>query len=295
MCAITSGAAHVRDLTCDSMPGSKKDERRAFLDAKKREIAARAMMSYPSSSELEVREVEAFARLFDVLDGPIVIRHPHADLRLELTALLGPRISYLIAIGDYELTDLELIAEHVKKGDRVIELGGGAGLTAALSAKTSGQPVVVAEPDERLFPLIRRQVELNGGTVSFEHGAVLGAGVGGVDRKSAPASIDFFLDEEIWFSSMKKDVEAHGERERIKVTVPVLSADALFAKHAPTVAMIDVEGAEREIFAQPLTQAHKPRLLLIEIHFPHYGEKVGAEVIQSVVDQEPGESGAKRN
>ena len=257
------------------MPGSKKDERRAFLDAKKAEIGSRAMMSYPSSSELEVREVEAFARLFDVLEGPIVIRHPHADLRLELSAILGPRISYLIAIGDYELTDLELIAEHVKKGDRVIELGGGAGLTAALSAKTSGHPVVVVEPDERLFPLISRQVVLNGGAVTFEHGAVLGAG--------APKTVDFYLDEEIWFSSMKEEVLAHGERERIKVTVPVLSADALFAKHRPTVAMIDVEGAEREIFAKPL--AHKPRLLLIEIHFPHYGERVGAEVIQSVVDQ----------
>jgi FkbM family methyltransferase len=267
------------------MPGSKKEERRAFLDEKKREIGERAMMSYPSSSELEVREVEAFARLFDVLDGPIVIRHPHADLRLELNALLGPRISYLIAIGDYELTDLELIAEHVKKGDRVIELGGGAGLTAALSAKTSGHAVVVVEPDERLFSLIRRQVELNGGTVSFEHGAVLGEDGASGARSAAERTIDFYLDEEIWFSSMKEEVLAHGERQRIKVTVPVLSADALFAKHTPTVAMIDVEGSEREIFAKPLTDATKPRLLLIEIHFPHYGERTGAEVIQSVLDQ----------
>ena len=222
MCAITSGAAHVRDLTCDSMPGSKKDERRAFLDAKKREIAARAMMSYPSSSELEVREVEAFARLFDVLDGPIVIRHPYADLRLELTALLGPRISYLIAIGDYELTDLELIAEHVKKGDRVIELGGGAGLTAALSAKTSGQPVVVAEPDERLFPLIRRQVELNGGTVSFEHGAVLGAGVGGADRNIMQGFRDVQQRRSNRFTFRKGSLEGtieRNERDRIYIGV----------------------------------------------------------------------------
>src|SRR5437588_6864309 len=134
------------------------EARRKFLTERKREVHARGLMAYPLVCEHEEREVEAFARLFDVLDGPIVIRHPHVDLRVELSTLIGPRLSYLIAIGDYELTDLELIETHLHQGDRVLELGGGAGLTAALSARLSGEPVVVAEADERLLPLIRRQV-----------------------------------------------------------------------------------------------------------------------------------------
>jgi FkbM family methyltransferase len=258
------------------MAGDKRAERRAFLEAKREEIHGRGLMTYPLSSELEVREVTAFERLFDALDGAIPIKHPFFDLSLELGPVLGPRISYLIAIGDYELGDLELLDRHVKKGDRVIELGGGAGLTAAFNAKRTGEPVVVAEPDERLFPVIRRQVELNGGTVSFEHGVVLG----GTQAKS----VDFFIDEEIWFSSMKKEVEAHGlERQRRKVNVPVLDAAALFAKHAPTIAMIDIEGAERELFATKV--ANLPKKLLVEIHSPHYGDRVAAEVVQSIVDQ----------
>jgi len=251
-------------------------DRRAFLEAKREEIHARGLRSYPVSSADEVREVLAFERLFDALDGPIPIKHPFFDLRLELGKVLGPRISYLIAIGDYELGDLELLDRHVKKGDRVIELGGGAGLTAAFNAKRTGQPVVVAEPDERLFAVIRRQVELNGGAVSFEHGVVLG----GTNAKT----VDFFIDEEIWFSSMKKEVEAHGlERERRKVTVPVLDAGALFAKHAPSVAMIDIEGAERDLFATKIANA--PKKLLVEIHSPHYGDTVAAQTIQAIVDQ----------
>jgi FkbM family methyltransferase len=254
---------------------SGKGERRAFLAEKKREIEARALMSYPAVSPLEEAEVNAFARLFDQLEEPIVVRHPHVDLRLALDPLLGPRISYLITIGDYELSDLLLIEQYVKEGDRVVELGGGAGLTAALNAKRTKNAVVVAEPDERLFPIIRRQVELNGGKVSFEHGAVL--------SKATSPTVDFFLDEEIWFSSMNPTVEAHGERSRIKATVPVLAIDALFQKHTPTVAMIDIEGAELKMFEAPL--AYKPRLLLIEIHAPHFGEAGAAHVVQAIVDQ----------
>lgn len=280
---VEGGAFLVADLASVVMDERTKNDpgavaRRAFLDAKRREIHGRGLMSYPVSSELEEHEVEAFARLFDVLDGPITIRHPHVDLRLELGAVLGPRISYLIAIGDYELGDLELLDVHVAKGDRVVELGGGAGLTAAFNAKRTGNAVVVAEPDERLFPVIRRQVELNGGAVSFEHGVVMARSA------SSPSTIDFFIDEEIWFSSMKEAVEAHGlERSRKKVTVPVLDVNAIFSKHTPTVAMIDIEGAERELFAAPLV--HKPKKILIEIHSPHYGEKAAAETVQSIVDQ----------
>jgi FkbM family methyltransferase len=252
-----------------------KGELARFLAEKRAEIGARALMSYPASSELETREVAAFQRLFDVLDGPFIIRHPHVDFRFELGRLLGPRVSYLIAIGDYELTDLELLQTHLVTGDRVMELGGGAGLTAAVSAKVSGSPVVVVEPDDRLFPLIRRQVELNGGSVSFEHGAILSG-------PEVPRSVEFYLDDEIWFSSMHASVDAHGERPRKRVEVPALGLAPLLEKHRPTVVMMDIEGAERGLFAQRL--AHLPRKILIEIHAPHYGERVAAEVVQSIVD-----------
>lgn len=138
-------------------------QRRRFLDERRAAVHARGLMAYPKEGADEGREITAFARLWDVLDAPVVIRHPHVDLRLELHPILGPRLAYLIAIGDYELTDLELIEAYVKPGDRVLELGGGAGVTAALAAKVSGLPLVVAEADERLFPVIRANVDGNAG------------------------------------------------------------------------------------------------------------------------------------
>lgn len=250
------------------------DAVRTFLTEKKREVDGRALMSYPSSSPTEQADLAAWAKLFQVLAGPILIRHPHAPLTLELSKVLGARVAYLISIGDYELGDLELLERYVQPGDRVMELGGGAGLTAAFSAKRSGERVVVVEPDRRLFEVIGRQVELNGGTVAFEHGAVLGP--------EAPPSIEFYLDEEVWFSSITPGVATHGERQREPVTVPVLQLGALLTKHRPTVLMCDIEGAEREAFVPALP--HRPRNILIEIHAPIFGEQDAAGVVQRLVD-----------
>ena len=257
------------------MDETRRGAAREFFDEKRREVRTRGLMAYPIESEAETNEIRAFERLFDVLAGPIPIRHPHFDLKLDLDPLLGPRVAYLIAIGDYELGDLELIERYVRTGDRVIELGGGAGLTAALNAKQTGNEVVVVEPDDRLFPIIRRQVELNGGTVRFEHGAVSAQAIRG--------ETDFFVDAEIWFSSTHREVKSHGERMRRKVSVPVVDLDALLSTHRPTVAMIDIEGAELELFDRPLAQ--KPRLIVVEIHTPHFGERAGAQLVQKICDQ----------
>jgi len=255
-----------------------KVARRRFLDDRRAAVGARGLMRYPDEDDGERREITAFARLWDVLDAPVVIRHPHVDLRLELPAILGPRLAYLIAIGDYELTDLELIEAHVRAGDRVMELGGGAGVTAALAAKVSGAPVVIAEADARLFPMIRANVEGNGGVVQFEHGVVVAGGGHG------EGTIDFYLDEDPWISSTSPGAGGRDDAPvRRRVSAPVLGLDELLARHTPTVLMIDIEGGERELLRAPMAQP--PRLVLVEIHTPHFGERAGAETIQALIDQ----------
>jgi FkbM family methyltransferase len=254
-----------------------KAARRRFLDDRVAAVAARGLMAYPAESAEEHREILAFARLWDVLDAPVVIRHPHFDLRLELPLILGPRLAYLIAIGDYELTDLQLIAAHVEAGDRVMELGGGAGVTAALAAKISGAPIVVAEADARLFGTIRANVEGNGGAVSFEHGVVTAGGGRG------DGTIDFYLDADPWISSTSPEAQGRADAPaRRKITAPVLGLDELLAKHRPTVLTIDIEGGERELLRAPF--AHPPRLVLVEIHTPHFGERAGAQTAQALID-----------
>ena len=52
---------------------------------------------------------------------------------------------YYFLVGDYEESDLELIRKHVQPGDKVLELGGGVGLTGALVGQVSGLPVTICE------------------------------------------------------------------------------------------------------------------------------------------------------
>lgn len=237
-------------------------------------VRARALMVYPTPPPEEAHGVKYLAALLPQLTAPVRMRHPFVDVEIELPAALGPRVFYLASVGEYELSDLALIQRYVKRGDSVMEVGGGIGLTAAVSAKMSGAPVVVVEPDERLFPIIRRQVELNGGAVSFVRGAVGAAG--------DSADVEFFLDEEVWFSSLRPTLAERGERPRVAIRVPRLALADVLAEHRPTVVMIDIEGAEEGLFdgAHP----HLPATLLLEVHFPILGEERGSRVLQSVID-----------
>jgi FkbM family methyltransferase len=254
-------------------PSGGEDVRSFFAD-KRREIAGRALMTYPQPAADEAAGVAVWARLLHLLEAPVLIRHPYVPLRIELSRAIGPRLAYLMSVGDYELGDLELLGRHVQPGDQVLELGGGAGLTAAMSAVRSGRPVVVVDANAALFPVIRRQVELNGGSVVLEHGAVMGASRG--------STVEFYVDEELWFSSTAPRVAAIGERPRVPVEVPVLALGDLLVRHRPTVLMVDIEGAEREVFVSPLP--HRPTTILVEIDAPIYGEREAAAVVQRIID-----------
>src|SRR5690606_39782295 len=71
-------------------------------------------------------------------------------------------MAYYDAMGDYEEADLELIEKLVMPGDRVLECGGGAGITGSLAAMHSGNPVTIVEPNEVMHDIIRQNVRLNG-------------------------------------------------------------------------------------------------------------------------------------
>ncbi|MFO0586827.1 MAG: FkbM family methyltransferase [Polyangiaceae bacterium] len=233
-----------------------------------------ALMSYPTPPPEEVQGVAYLAAVLPHLTAPVRVRHPFIDMEMELPKDIGPRIFYLASVGAYELSDLELLQRHVKAGDDVMEVGGGIGLTAALSAKISGRPVTVVEPDSRLFPIIRRQVEIANGEVRFLHAAVSAA--------EDLDEVDLFLDDEVWLSSLTEQDPARGERNRTKVRVPHRPLSELFDEHRPSAVMIDIEGAEEGLFERPYR--HLPERLLVEVHFPLLGEQRAMRVTQSILD-----------
>lgn len=241
----------------------------ALLQATAEEIERRALMSYPDPLKPSEADLTVMGLLLRQSVTPIVITHPTIDIRLELNDLLGSRICYLIATGDYEQHDLELIRDYVRQGDVVLECGGGAGVTTALLGKITGRTVNVVEPDPRLAALIRRNVELNNGVVSFTQACV---------TTVSGEMVTFHIAKEIWFSSLQLDAA----ETTATLSVPTTRLEDLVEEHRPSVLVMDIEGIESELFHASLDPA--PRLIIIEIHFPLLGSRVSSETVQRIID-----------
>jgi hypothetical protein len=93
-------------------------------------------------------------------------------------------------------------------------------------------------------------------------------------------SVPFFVADEPWFSTLF--VDSQRDTPKHKVDVPALDFRAILAKCMPTVLFVDIEGAERNLFAQPLP--HLPRLIMVEIHYPFLGSVDATRVVRNVID-----------
>lgn len=247
--------------------------RKAFLEAKRLEINRRGLMAYPKVTAEEIAGAEAMGNIMANMSEPLRLEHPHFHLKVELPAIVAPRLAYLISIGDYEQVDLEVIAEFVQEGDRVLDIGGGVGLTAALAASHSKAPVTVIEADKRLQPVIERQVSLNGGECCVVPRCVVSDG-------DTPDRVDFTLADEFWFSRVLPSTE---RRQGNVVSVETIGLTALIKDYAPDVLIVDVEGSEQGLFVAPLRV--RPRIVAIEIHYPLLGTRDATAVIQRIIDE----------
>lgn len=168
---------------------------------------------------------------------------------------------------DHERTVVSALRRHVRRGDRVVVVGGGWGTTTVVAARMThfeGE-VTTFEPSSEMLETIRRTIEINrvADLVTLEHAAI-----GSVSDSS----------ERIFG-------EGDGER-RPPSTIP--DCDVLD---------LDCEGAELEILRE---LECRPRLLTVEVH-PHLGpaqEEVAAELDRlgyEIVEASPVADGEIRN
>src|ERR1700690_2086247 len=106
-------------------------DRKMFLEAKLAEIRSRGLMAYPREAPDESPGTEVMERILATSQRSLQLRHPHFPLTVEIPKVVAPRIAYLLSIGDYEHSDLEIIGETVRQGDLVLDLGVAIGLTEA--------------------------------------------------------------------------------------------------------------------------------------------------------------------
>lgn len=169
---------------------------------------------------------------------------------------IDPRMSEFnirkLALGRHTDHERRLLARALAASDRVLELGGGIGMVAIECARRIGSDRVTSfEANPELEPLIRENYALNDVAPDLRM-AMVGP---------EPGSRAFHVSEKFSQSSVY-DV---GPATRT-VPVPVHAMAEVMAEIRPTVLVVDIQGAERELFGY--TDLTGVRLILVEQH-PH--------------------------
>lgn len=182
------------------------------------------------------------------------------------TGLAMPSILEKLAEGTYEADEARAADRCVRPGFRVLELGAGIGYVTALCAARAGPGNVMSvEANPDLLPVIEANLARNGlSGVTLIHGAATGPVEEG-------ATADFAVSQGYTGSSL----DGRGGRT---VRVPLVSVHELIRVHRPHVVLMDVEGAEADMFNRlwkcPL------RFCVMELH----PKKYPARTIKKIVD-----------
>lgn len=185
-------------------------------------------------------------------------------------AVLPQRIRALLRTEVYEAKEATAIEKLIRKGDVVMELGGGIGFMSTLVAtKTRAKSVHAFEANPQLIPYIQQVHALNKAQKAQVTHAVLGAENGEATFYVRPNFLASSL------SPMEDDTDV------TEVKVPALDVNAVIADLKPTVLICDIEGAEVDLLPQmDLTGL---RAVVIETH-PQWIGKDGIRKVFRCLD-----------
>jgi FkbM family methyltransferase len=180
-------------------------------------------------------------------------------------ALATPAIREKLGNGTYEEDEARGADRCVRPGFRVLELGAGIGYVTTICAQRAGpENVLSVEANPALLPVIEANLRRNGVSgVTLVHGAATGPVPEG-------ATGHFALSAGYTGSSL----EGKGQG----VEVPLISIHDLIRAHRPHVVLMDVEGAEAEMFNRPWKCPL--RFCVMELH----PKKYPASTIKKIVD-----------
>lgn len=186
------------------------------------------------------------------------------DVVLEIPdELLNVHLSKKMSEGSYESSESRAAQMRVKRGHRVLELGGGVGYISSVCAQiTDPSNILTVEANPATIPIIRNNLDLNGAKATkIVHGAVAGDGTEG-------ENVLFRTGKAFWGSSI---ADATSNPKEL-VEVPLLGIFELLNLHRPDVVIMDIEGAERYLFDQkwPRYVVH----VIMELHPRLYTQAV---------------------
>jgi len=189
--------------------------------------------------------------------------------------LLTGQLRASFTSGRYESSEADALGRHLRPKDRYLDLGAGAGYLLALAgAKLGASGVTGVEAGPDMVPVARENLRQNG----VEGAKILWGAI--VPDSFTDATVTFMLRRSFWASSL---TPPEGAANMTAVEVPALRFGALLQTVLPTVASIDIEGGELELFAIPLPDCL--RLIVMELHPAVYG-KAGVKQVFDALSQQ---------
>ncbi|MBV7408659.1 FkbM family methyltransferase [Maritimibacter sp. DP1N21-5] len=181
----------------------------------------------------------------------IALRVPNHALTAKLREALNS--------GRYEVNESRAIRRHLQPGDRVLDIGAGAGFVSIHAGRiVGGENVISVEGNPTMMAALRENLDRNGMTeTTVLHAAVVADGHEG-------DTVRFETRQAFWASGVAKDTTPDDKT----VEVPAVKLSELLAEFKPTVVSMDVEGAELHLCQQPWPDC--VRLLVMEIHTGQY-------------------------
>ncbi len=180
-----------------------------------------------------------------------------------------------IVNGDYERAEVELLIDLVQPRARVLELGGGLGFVASSVCKTrevDRYTMVEADPD--LVPLIERTLARNSVEgVDVRWGLIRGgAGHRAGETGTLAITENFLANSALLVGQGNRDIE-----------VPVMMLGSLLGELTPNTLIVDVEGAEVDLFEQ--VDLSCVQTLVVELHPQLIDEAACAAVVSAIERQ----------
>lgn len=185
-------------------------------------------------------------------------------IRIELPEeMASARVHEKVARGEYERREAQGAIARIKPGMRVLELGAGLGYVTCLCARAAGAAkVTTVEANPSILPVLRNNLKRNGfGAVDLRHGAVMAEG--------GKTPVQFRMGKAFWGSSLAGENDA---KDATVTGVPRLGLRALMKESRPHAVVMDVEGAEADLFLKPWP-GHV-RVVLMELHPKLYSDRI---------------------
>ena len=193
------------------------------------------------------------------------------DLDIEVPDhLLTPAITRGLEKGWYERDEVEIARSRLGRGDRVVELGAGLGVTALVAARLVGPENILAfEANPALGVIENNNAALNNLPVKFRNQVL-------VPRVRRPASgrVGFAPAEEFWASSL----DPNGGLE-----VEALALEDVMEEFGANTLILDIEGAEIEIFET--VNLDRINFIIVELHYERTGRVRADKAISRLLAQ----------